>query len=255
MNKSEHEIRITEDGSQTIYSSIFNQSFHNIKGAVTENKYVFFEKSGIIDSLSSESEIHILEIGFGTGLNLILLADYLHKIQNPPKVVYQTIEAYPLNPQLSTHLDFSKFVTFDLSQQLPIIFKTLDPGQNIYRPLLNVELRFFNGLFEDFESNDFNADFIFFDAFSPKANPDLWTEEVFRHLKEISNPDVVLTTYCAAVPARAAMASADWLVARVPGVLGKREMTVAALSPDKLGIYPRINEEHLAKRYTGGEFR
>lgn len=250
----EHEIRQTEDGSTTVYSSTFNQNFHNKYGAVTENRYVFFEQSGILEALKSSKEITILEIGFGTGLNLVLLADFLHKIKNPPRIVYQAIEAFPISSALAEQLDFSDFVTFDLTKSLPAIFNGLKPGQNIYHPIPHFELRFFNGLFKDFNTSDLNADFIFFDAFSPKANPDLWTAEVFKQIKEFSSPGVILTTYCAAVQARAAMASGGWLVARAPGVLGKREMTIAALSPSKLLEYKRVDEDRLAKRYNAGEF-
>ncbi len=254
MASEEHEIRKTDDGSTTIYSSTFNQNFHNKYGAATENRYVFFERSGILEALKSSKPITILEIGFGTGLNLILLADFLHEITNPPRIVYQSVEAFPISSDLAKQLDFSDFVTFDLTKSLSAIFGELEPGQNIFHPVQNLELRFFNGFFKDFNASNLNADFIFFDAFSPKANPDLWTADVFKHLKELSSQDVILTTYSAAVQARAAMASGGWLVARAPGVLGKREMTIAALSPSKLLEYKRVDEERLAKRYDGGEF-
>jgi tRNA U34 5-methylaminomethyl-2-thiouridine-forming methyltransferase MnmC len=73
-------------------------------------------------------------------------------------------------------------------------------------------------------------------------------------LKKYSNPNAMLTTYCAASRARGAMAWAGWHVARAPGALGKREMTIASLNPDGLKEFKRVNEERLAKRYVRDDF-
>src|SRR5690606_2826340 len=95
----------------------------------------------------------------------------------------------------------------------------------------------FYGYFKDlFESHRFGEtyDFFFHDAFSPGVNPELWTPAVFTHLASIAKPEAVLTTYCAASSARAAMAVSGWKLCRKQGALGKREMTMASLSEIKL---------------------
>ncbi|MDZ7772376.1 MAG: MnmC family methyltransferase [Balneolaceae bacterium] len=98
------------------------------------------------------------------------------------------------------------------------------------------------------------ADFIFHDPFSPDVNPELWTGEVFSKLLAWSAPSAVLATYCAASAARGAMCWAGWKVARAPGALGKREMSLASPDASMLEGFERVNEERLAARYEAGDF-
>ena len=97
-------------------------------------------------------------------------------------------------------------------------------------------------------------DFIFHDAFSPEANEELWTLDVFEKLASVSSSNAVLSTYCAASSARAAMAVAGWKIAKAPGALGKREMTVASLNGEKLEAFKRVNEKRLVERFQAGDF-
>jgi tRNA U34 5-methylaminomethyl-2-thiouridine-forming methyltransferase MnmC len=248
-------IRSTRDGSHTIFSERFDQHYHNPNGAISESRHVFFEAVNIEEKIKSKPSLNILEIGFGTGLNLMLLADMLISVPGSTEVHYQSVEAYPITSDIAKNLNYSDEIeNSELRGLLPQIFNHLTPGQNRYQPLAKLEARIFYGLFEDLNSDDFKADVIFFDAFSPNVNPDLWTDTVFRKLTHLASKDVVLTTYCAASIARAAMASAGWFVARAPGALGKREMTIAALTPEPLKDYKRVNERHLAERYNSGQF-
>ncbi|HKJ44638.1 MAG TPA: tRNA (5-methylaminomethyl-2-thiouridine)(34)-methyltransferase MnmD [Balneolales bacterium] len=248
-------IRSTRDGSHTIYSEHFDQHYHNPNGAISESRQVFFEPAKIVEKLKTRPSLNILEIGFGTGLNLLLLADLMIPSPRCAKVIYQSVEAYPITSDIAQKLNYCNEIgNSELKGFLPEIFNHLTPGKNSFQPITNLEVRIFYGLFEDMNSDDFKADVIFFDAFSPNVNPDLWTDTVFRTLKQSAMEDVVMTTYCAATRARAAMASAGWFVARAPGALGKREMTIAALTPEPLKDYKRVNEQRLAERYNSGDF-
>ncbi|MEX2573844.1 MAG: MnmC family methyltransferase, partial [Balneolaceae bacterium] len=134
------------------------------------------------------------------------------------------------------------------------IFQDLKPGFNEIRIHPNITLELFVGLFEQVPDTGDRFHSIFFDPFSPDVNPELWTPDVFRKLASVSDTDVLLSTYGAASKARAAMAAAGWSVARAPGALGKREMTLAALNPARLSGWKRLDETRLSERYQKGEF-
>lgn len=256
---SEISLESCRDGSHTLFSSRYHEYYHNPNGAVAESRYVFLEKTGIRDFLSDHDEVRILEIGFGTGLNFLLTVDLLLQMRTHPhqncRMKYFAVDAFPIDEITSRKLNYGSFLeNSESAGQLAAVFRDLKPGKNIFTPSAGVELHLFHGFFDQFQETPLSVNFIFFDAFSPPVNPDLWTGKVFSQLKERSHPEVILSTYCAASAARAAMAWAGWHVARVPGTLGKREMTLAALNPALLEPYPRINESRLADRYGKGEF-
>ena len=248
-------IEICKDGSDTLFSNRFHEHYHNHNGAVTESRYVFIEKTKAVEYLVHNPETHVLEIGFGTGLNFALMSDLVLQSRDSGKLCYHSVEGFPIDAVTARNLNYGRFLDNPgIMEWLPGIFQNLKPGENTFTPSDKLDLHVFYELFDDFIIPDSFADIIFFDAFSPHINPELWTGEVFKKLKRGSNPDVIMATYCAASSARAAMAWAGWYVARVPGTLGKREMTLASLNPDILEPYRRVNEKRLAERYERGEF-
>jgi tRNA U34 5-methylaminomethyl-2-thiouridine-forming methyltransferase MnmC len=248
-------LETTKDGSHTLYSPQFNQHYHSTNGAVSESRHVFFEQNGLKQALSERSRINILEIGFGSGLNLLLLMDYCLHLKTAPQIQYHSIEAYPISAQTAAALNYDAYLDHpELAQKLHPVFSQLTDGMNTFPVSGNINLSLFYGLFDDYEPTETTFDFIFHDAFSPQANPSLWSASVFEKLLAHSNPAAVLTTYCAASKARGAMARAGWNVARAPGALGKREMTAASPSEQPLAHLKRLNEKRLAQRYEGRDF-
>lgn len=251
------QIHSTKDGSSTLYSEEYQQYYHNPNGAASESQYVFFEASGLMDTLHQEKEITIFEMGFGTGLNFLLLLDHLKALPSSTRVCYQSIEAYPLDRETAAKLNFKDHLRHpELNELLPDIFDQLKPGANTLYPAgeLEVELRLFSGFFNEFPDSDLKADYFFYDPFSPEVNPELWNAEVFKQLIRIAQPNAMLSTYCAASKARGAMCAAGWYVARERGALGKREMTLASPNRERLGHLKRVNEKRLAERYLEGDF-
>ena len=271
-------IEPTRDGSTTLYSEAFSQTYHNRAGAVTESRHIFFETPGIPVMLAAHKNLSILEIGFGTGLNLLLLLDYLKKNQSKSEVVFKSIEAFPIDPTIASKLNFGEELEYlDYTPLLKKIFTGLTSGVNRIQINEQVMLEFFVGRFEEIEfdqpvrkseqkadtpqTTTLNAqllsplkgrslfNYIFHDPFSPDANPEGWTPDLFHKIAAASSPDALLTTYCAASKARAAMAVAGWYVARAPGAPGKREMTMGSLKPEKLEGLKRVNEERLVERF------
>ncbi len=248
---------ITKDGSSTFYSEHFQQFYHNPNGSVSESKHVFFETSELIEDLKENKPITIFEVGFGTGLNLFLLMDYYLKTESKSSVHFYSVEAFPLSEEQAQHINFSDFSDFEeLHEVLPKVFGDLNSGWNTFNPIssLSVSLHLFKGLFNELECVDHKVDYIFHDAFSPEVNEELWSAETFSKLKSFSSQKAVLTTYGAASKARAAMAVGGWKLAKARGALGKREMTIASLSEEKLTGFKRVNEDRLIERYEAGDF-
>lgn len=254
-DESQREPRQTRDGSHTLYSNRFSQHYHNFGGAVAESRHLFFEQNGLIRRLKSASEpLTILETGFGTGLNLMLLLEAVRRTNCGEPLLYFAVEGWPLAAEEAGKLNYGEHVETGEDDLPERIFKGLSPGWNRLEPAEKITLRLFYGLFEDFEPGEVAADYIFHDPFSPGVNPGMWTAEVFRKLLGMAAPAAILTTYCAASRARGAMCHAGWKVARAAGALGKREMTVASPDPARLEMFDRVNEERLADRYSKDDF-
>ena len=120
---------VTRDGSHTVYSSQFDQHYHNPNGAIAESKHVFFEQTDLLDALKSQSEITILEIGFGTGLNLMLLLDYYLDSNSQATINFYSIEGFPLDADEAQSLNYGQHLHHpEISKQVLNIFSNLDGG-------------------------------------------------------------------------------------------------------------------------------
>lgn len=249
---------LSKDGSSTLYSKTFNQYYHNPNGAVAESRHVFFETPGIPEYLQKHQPLTILEVGFGTGLNFLLAADYYLRSGNEQSLHFYSVEAFPVKPETARQFNYATLLERpEFTAILPEIFQTLSPGLNSFTPVegLPIHLHLFYGPFRDLTLPDCKADYIFHDPFSPEVNEELWTEATFIKLLQFAHKEAVLSTYCAASKARGAMASAGWKAARAPGALGKREMTLASPHADKLRDFRLLNNDRLAERYRSGKFK
>lgn len=245
----------TDDGSASAYSDHYGQAYHNPGGAYSESLHNFIKTPHLQTLMSSQKELSIFETGFGTGLNLLLVLDLFHQNNHAKKLHYQTVEAAPIKENLFRSFNYDQYVSDNaLIEQIANIFSECRPGNNHFSPSRNVKISLFNGYFRDMKLPPTKADVIFHDPFSPRINPELWTPETFSTLYSFSSSNALMTTYCAASKARAAMAVAGWLVARAPGALGKREMTVASKNEANLKDLKRVNEERLVNRFQNGDF-
>ncbi|MEX0663008.1 MAG: tRNA (5-methylaminomethyl-2-thiouridine)(34)-methyltransferase MnmD [Balneolaceae bacterium] len=253
-------IQPTRDGSSTLYSPKFEQPYHSRGGAVAESRVVYFESTGLIEKLQNGEPLSILEIGFGSGLNLVLLLDYIAKTNSDSKISFAAVDAYPIEPDTAKNLNFGEELQYiDYRTILSNIFSNLQPGWNFMKVHDQVEIHLFYGLFDEMHfppkpdsSNPF--DVVLHDPFSPESNPAGWTSDLFKKIAAHSSKTAILSTYSAASSGRAAMAVAGWFVARSPGALGKREMTVASLSESPLCHLKRVNEQRLIERWEARDF-
>ncbi|PZX38211.1 tRNA U34 5-methylaminomethyl-2-thiouridine-forming methyltransferase MnmC [Nonlabens dokdonensis] len=218
---------ITGDGSKTIHMPDLNEQYHSKHGALQEALHVFIETGleyFVEVSLSQKRDfkkepLHILEYGFGTGLNAMLTAQH----KSNTFMEYTALEAFPIAAEEVEAIDYGKLLE---DQEL---FAQLHNASWNKKTQISDSF-FIEKIQTTFEKLDYDQkfDLIFFDAFGPRTQPELWTQPIFdAAFKSLKNGGV-LTTYCAAGQVRRNMQSAGFTVERLPGPPGKREMLRAS---------------------------
>ncbi len=217
------EITTTSDGSKTLFVPHWDEHYHSIHGAMQESLHVFIQ-AGLkyyIEKYQPDA-IHIFEAGFGTGLNAFLTAKAVKDL--PVKIHYQSIEAYPLTMEEVMALNYVEAESGEL-QNLYLDLHRTDWDRSV-QITDNFVLEKQRGFLEEWEPS-VPVDIVYFDAFAPSAQPDLWTEDIFRKLYTAMSERGILVTYCAKGSVKRAMKSVGWNIEKIPGPPGKREMTRA----------------------------
>lgn len=224
-------IILTEDGSATIHLEEWNESYHSKHGAVQEAYHVFIRNG--LDYFKENSELSILEIGFGTGLNALI--SFLEISETHQKINYTGIEKYPVLEEEFRVLNYPKA----LKQFNPDLKFSETEILEIYNSLMNARWEEFQSIHPNFQLKKAQADFlefdypketfdlIYFDAFGARVQPELWTEELFEKLFQSIKSGGMLTTYSSKGSVRRALISVGFRVEKRPGPPGKREMLVA----------------------------
>ena len=215
------EIIRTADGSATIYLPEWNEHYHSKHGALQEARHVFIE-SGLRHYLEKKSpeRLNVLEIGFGTGLNALI--SYYEAMKANLVLDYTGVEAYPVTPEELESLEYAGLFSEEDASEIFEKMHGISWGKkNEISPLFYLQKE--QMFFKDIKAEDL-FDLIFFDAFGPRVQPDLWTEEIFLKMYRSLRQDGVLVTYSAKGSVRRAMQAVGFLVARLPGPPGKREM-------------------------------
>ena len=205
----------TLDGSNTIFSKSFNASYHSLNGAVSESRHVFIEH-GL--KMLTQDGIFILEMGFGTGLNAFL--SFLFSEKNNIDINYTGLELHPINGALAHELNYPSYLAS--AQWSDVFFKMHERNsfnQNHFH------FRKVETLDQLDPSQKFDC--IFFDAFAPSVQPELWEEKVFTHIYSLTKAGGYLVTYCAKGEVRRRLIRAGFEVKRLPGAPGKKEMIQA----------------------------
>lgn len=211
------EIIHTSDGSHSLYSKDKDETYHSKHGAIQESRHVFID-AGLNHVIESGlTEIKILEVGFGTGLNALLTLLEAEKANL--KIDYTTIEAFPLKTEITSQLNYGA----ELKAALQFEQIHASPWVEAVRISSNFTLTKVPGTLQKFRSG-FKFDLIYFDAFAPGVQPELWTEDIFRKVYDAMAVGAVLVTYCSKGDVRRAMVAAGFAVEKLPGPPGKREM-------------------------------
>ncbi|MCX6245785.1 MAG: tRNA (5-methylaminomethyl-2-thiouridine)(34)-methyltransferase MnmD [Bacteroidetes bacterium] len=213
---------MTEDGSLTFYVPDLKEHYHSTFGAVQESRHVFIQAG--LGSFASQKEVSILEIGFGTGLNAFLSLAETKK--NGQRLFYAAVELFPLDESHYSKLNYPEVTGFTEYKEL--YHKLHSSPWNV--PVQITELFCLEKLQADicnWKSDPEKFNLIFFDAFGPDVQPELWKEAIFTELYKTLKPGGILVTYSAKGSVRRAMKSAGFGIEKLPGPKGKREMTRA----------------------------
>lgn len=220
----------TADGSNTIYNPQIGENYHSVNGALQESRHVFLD-AGLkyfLEKAPSESsqvgetlkkEVSILEVGFGTGLNFLLTADYC--IQQNIKLGYTGIEAYPLATDLITRTGYHQYISFKLWQEFVegyenALIQSIDLKNNCQLQIAHHQLMQYNSARQ--------FDIIYFDAFAAAHQPDMWNDEAIAHAIRFLKPGGVFVTYAITGNLKRCLKALGCTVQKLPGAAGKREM-------------------------------
>ena len=217
-----HKLIVTADDSHTVFVEELNEHYHSTKGALNESLHVFIE-AGLKEKTRIRNTINVLEIGFGTSLNVLL--SMLESDKEQVHINYKTIEAYPLDIELVEKLNYPQIIG---GQKSINYFREIHALEWNKEHQITPKFIFekIKGRVEDIQLENF-GDVIYFDAFAPNKQPELWTEVIFRKMYGALKEDGILTTYCAQGDARRSMTAAGFRVEKLPGPPGKREMVRA----------------------------
>lgn len=209
----------TEDGSHTIYVPELEEHYHSVHGAIQESDHVFI-KNGL--AYCKSDPVNILEVGFGTGLNVLLTA--VHN-QGCQRIIYYTaIEKYPLPGDMVRMLNYPDFLSSEARDIFTRIHMSDWETMNSISPnlfLKKIKLDMINDPVE----GKFNL--IYFDAFGPDKQPEMWTSEIIQKIAGASCNDALFVTYSAKGELKRNLRACGFNVYILPGPPGKRHITRA----------------------------
>jgi len=218
----ERKIIITKDNSKTLLIPEMNETYHSTHGAIAESQHIYIEHG--LTFFNNKKTVDIFEMGFGTGLNAILTLN--HALKQNILINYHTIEKFPVTIDEIRSLDYINTLQLnDLNTE----FLKLHHSKMDKTILIN---RYFNFLKQQVDLKTIQLDknkydLIYFDAFAPQHQPDLWTIDVLQKMYDCLKPNGFLITYCAQGQFKRNLKLIGFKVIPLPGPVGKREITKA----------------------------
>lgn len=211
---------ITSDGSKTLFNEEVGEHYHSRHGALQESKHVFLntgmryflEKSGI-------KRVKILEVGFGTGLNFLITADFCS--ENNIQLDYTGIEAYPLKPEMIENTGYEEYISHKLWDSFTAKYE--EAQKSVVQIGKSCTLKIEPEKMLDFNSIEL-FDLVYFDAFAAVHQPGMWNHESLRHISKFLKPGGIFVTYAITGDLKRAMKSLGFTIEKAPGAAGKREM-------------------------------
>lgn len=215
------EIELTADGSHTLFVPSMDEHYHSVNGAQTEAEHIYINY-GL--RKSEASPLNILEIGFGTGLNAFLTL--IERQTMEKEIHYTSLELYPLGLDMIEKLNYPLNICPAKSELYYDLHRAEWQIETSITPLFTLKK-----LHVDYTKSEsmpmWNAnkyDVIYFDAFAPEKQPEMWNQELFDSLFAVANNNGILMTYCAKGVVRRMLQSSGFVVERLPGPPGKREV-------------------------------
>ncbi len=208
---------MTDDGSHTLFNDKLGENYHSSFGAIQESKHIFIDAGLNEFKKTNLKEIRVLEVGVGTGLNVLLT--YLWASNNNKTIYYVGYEPFPINSEEVTMLNYTKNLQINKNIYYHIHRQT---GKKIslsnsFSLLVN------KSKIEDSKLESNFYDVVFFDAFSATSQPELWTTAIFTNIFNAIKHGGILTTYSCKGTVKRALVSAGFMIEKLPGPPGKRE--------------------------------
>lgn len=207
---------LSNDGSHTLYRKDIDETYHSRHGAIQEALHVFIDK-GLKEVEKSKNEITILEVGFGTGLNALLTC-----LNSQSSIHYVGLEAFPLKTKVLAGLNYDTAVIGDNSHQ---IFNAIHQAEwEEFSPVTNLfSLKKVQDEIQNLAIKQ-PIDLVYFDAFGPNSQPEMWDIAIFEKLYTAMSSSGVFVTYCAKGQVRRDLKTVGFEIERLKGPPGKREM-------------------------------
>ncbi len=216
----ENSIIQTADTSKSLRHARLDETYHSAFGALTESEHVFMQNGfQFVRERLKEGSMHIVEFGFGTGLNALLVLSRAQDI----KIHYETIELYPLSWNLIEQLQYPQLIG---KPELETYFRQLHECEFAKLQAVTNQFSFVKHQldFLKFQSLAETVDLVFFDAFSPQKQPELWTKEVFSRIYDSLKPEGVLVTYSSKGSVKHNLRESGFQLQRLKGPAGKRHV-------------------------------
>ncbi|WP_462279969.1 tRNA (5-methylaminomethyl-2-thiouridine)(34)-methyltransferase MnmC2 [Salinivirga cyanobacteriivorans] len=207
----------TDDGSHSLYVESLDEHYHSTKGALQESRHVFIE-AGL--KQKTTSPLRVLEIGMGTGLNALLTFADREKEQ---EIFYTALEKYPLPETVTGKLNYAQLVGVGeeilgrIHRSAWESWQEIGPGFHLKK--LEIDLH-------SWKPTE-TYDLVYFDAFGPDKQPDMWSVPIYQTIYNAMNPNGLLLTYTAKGAVRRGLQEVGFEVERLQGPPGKKHMTRA----------------------------
>ena len=220
------ELQQTADGTYTLFIPEIDEHYHSVNGAITEANHVYIKEAllhrlykGASLIIKDNDTVKVLEVGFGTGLNAFLTL--VNAVEKNIKTEYVTLELYPLSQDIISKINYGAFVDERYAGLYMKLHESewdtpVEIDKNFILTKKNIDLK-------DFISDPV-FDVVYFDAFAPDKQPDMWNDEIYKKIVGAMAENGVMTTYCAKGVVRRGFRDAGLTMERIPGPPGKREM-------------------------------
>ncbi len=215
----------TSDGSHTIKHLGLNETYHSTHGAIQESRHIYIQQGlhYVIDQFHPRS-LRILEMGFGTGLNALLTM--IDEKADNIKKTYHAIEVYPVPDDILEQLNYPDHLHHQKAAQS---FSELHKAAWNKDVKLNADFTI-HKMHADICSLELREDFydvVYFDAFAPRVQPEIWSKSVLANVIGAMGNKGVIVTYCANGQFKRNLKDLEMQVEEVPGPPGKRVMVRA----------------------------
>ncbi len=220
------QIITTGDGSHTLFSEQFNEVYKSRHGAIKESRHVFIAQGldYVLNMMAQKQEasaVSILEVGFGTGLNTLLTM--IEAERRNLKIEYTTLEPYPIDIDTIKALNYTEQLGYEFCYG-PYHTTHLVRWDEMHPVTPHMGFKKIKASVIDYTLAENSFDLIYYDAFAPTHQPEMWTIEVFKKMFHALKPGGILVTYCSKVTVQKAMKEAGFTVEKTPGPPGRRDM-------------------------------